>query len=372
MDADGWHTWCTTPLVVEPPVLTLYRWKHLSPEQFAAHTDHLDRWLRQIYLETDELAAVASKITRQVRNNAHKPPGTKDIIGLTGPNLIGKSTLMMRWGRTQYNTWIRGAELDSRGRPVIHVGVCEVDWCPIMWIDLRDMSRNSTVDRKRLNFYGLPTGGTNDAMSIAADNAVKRHGTLVIVIDDVHLLWLNWKGGQQVLDHIKHINTEFGQVGATLILVGANLEDTELVHDPQIAGRLKLHTLAANEAGDDDTERPAWQRAVKQMEDLVLPHLPAGKPGMLYREFVGELWYRSNGYVGHMTELVIEATMAATLDGTHQITQEHLDAIELSYGAEDDRRVREAKDASDNEPADVNPATKQRRTRTSKNAVQTA
>ncbi|WP_162460756.1 MULTISPECIES: hypothetical protein [unclassified Mycolicibacterium] len=351
MDAERWHTWCTKPLVDEPPALTVQQWKELSPAELESHIRWMNRWLRQIYLETDELAAVSREMTAIVEDNAFTPPGAKTIIGVTGPYLIGKSTLLMRWGRSRYNAWTRDADINRFGRPIVHLNeYCEADFCPMVWIDLPNKSTNSTVDRKILNYCGLPAGPNIDASSNSANNAISRHRALAIIFDDVHFLWLNWKGGRQVLDYIKHKNTEFGQVGATLILGGTNLEDTELVDDPQICGRLQLFTLAPYEV-DTVAQQVAWQRPVKQIEDMILPHLPAGKPGMLYTQLAGELWYRSGGYLGYMTKLVVKATLAATCDGTHRITRKHVDAIELSVGAEQARQDRHSRRSRDDDPS---------------------
>ena len=352
MDAEHWHTWCTTPQVEEPPALTAQQWRRLASAEHESHVESIRKWLLQIYVETEELAAVGRRLAAIVDDNACTPPGAKTIVAVTGPYLIGKSTFMMRWGRDQYTRWIRDAEVDVRGRPIIHLNEhCEADLYPILWTDLPDRARNSTVDRETLHFCGLPPGVNNDAISISANDAVTRHRTRVMVLDDVHFLWLQWSGGRQVLDHIKHINTSLGQDNATLILVGANLEDTELVHDPQIAGRLELFRIAPYDEVDDVAQQLAWQRAVKQIEDLVLPHLPAGKPGMLYTQLAGELWYRSGGYLGYMAKLVVQATLAATRDGTHRILRKHVDAIELSVGAEDSCQERHLK----KEPHDSSP-----------------
>lgn len=364
MDADTWHHWCSDPMVEAPPVLSLYRWKHLSPDEWEAHTDHLYRYLHQMYLATAEWAAVSRAITKRVRDNAAEPFGTKDIIGLTGPNLIGKSTLMTRWGRDQYNLWTRDADRDERGRPVLHPNAyTEVDLCSLIWIDLRDMARNSTMDREFLSFLNLPPSGNNDAISIQTTNAFKRHGTLAVIVDDTHLAWLDSRYGRQILDHIKYLNTQLGQIGATLILIGANLEDLELVHDPQIRGRLQLLALRPYTVASE-AQQARWQRAVKQIEDLVLPYLPAGKPGMLYLQFPGELWHRTNGFVGHMTKLVVEATLAATHDGTHRITRRHLDDIVLSEGLEDARRRSRPQREPNNEGAGVKTERSKRNSRT--------
>ena len=41
------------------------------------------------------------------------PPAVPDVIVLTGPNVVGKSTLMMRWGRDRYDEWTRSAAHDQ-------------------------------------------------------------------------------------------------------------------------------------------------------------------------------------------------------------------------------------------------------------------
>jgi GTPase SAR1 family protein len=333
-----WHDYCRTEIPQEPPTLTLAQWRRLRDHARGEQIDRLRRWLEQLYLPTKELTAISAVMTAIVGSNAQSPPGAKDVIVVTGPNVVGKSTLMMRWGRDRYDEWTRSAAHDAYGRPVVALSEdCEADLCPVAWINLPAGAKIKDVDVKILEFYGLPGVGVIRHLSERAVRAVARHRTRALIVDDAHLLKTDWKGGRDVLDHVKHLNTELGEIGATLLLVGADLEGGDLVSDPQIAGRLKLQTFPRY-GTDDLDEMRSWQAIVRQVESQVLPHLPAGKPGMLFTQLAGELWFRTQGYLGDLTKLVAAATIGATKDGTHKILVRHLNDVVLSERAEQARR----------------------------------
>jgi hypothetical protein len=339
VDARMWHDYCHAVIPEEPPILTVAQWKRLPDDARAEQIGQLRRWLEHLYLQTDDLTAIRDAMTAIVRSNAESPPGAKYVIALTGPNVVGKSTLMMRWARDRYNEWTRMAAHDQYGRPVVYLSEdCEADLCPVAWINLPAGAKIGDVNGKVLEFFSLPGEGIIRHLSARAMRATARHRTRALIVDDAHLLKTDWKGGRDVLDHVKHINTELGEIGATLILVGADLDGGDLVSDPQIAGRLKLFRFPYY-GTDGDDEMRTWQAIVRQSENLVLPHLPAGKPGMLFLQLAGELWFRTQGYLGDLTKLVAAATLAATEDGTHRIRVGHLNDVALSERAEFARRA---------------------------------
>jgi hypothetical protein len=242
----------------------------------------------------------------------------------------------MRWARERYRELIDGADTDSRGRPVMHPSEdVEVDLCPVVLTLIPAKAVVKSVNQEILACYGLPGEGDTVQLTSNAISAARRHGTQIIVFDDLHMLYTDWRGGRFVLDHIKNINTELGYTGTTFVLVGADIENSALVNDPQIAGRLTLKTLTPYPAETVD-ERRTWQRVVLQLEELVLPHLPAGNRGMLYRDLAGELWLRTQGFVGDLKTLVGEALAAANEDGSHRILARHLEAVALTKRAEDE------------------------------------
>ncbi len=338
MDPQLWHDYCTSVDAADPVPLSLRQWKRLAQDERRIHIDGLQRWISQLFIETEEMKGVTDAIANTLRRNKDSPPGAKEIFALSGPNAVGKSTFMMRWGRERYLQMITGAATDERGRPVMKLDDdCEADLCPVTWTHIPAKAAVKVVNQLILGCYGLPGDGDVGQLTTNAVRAARRHGTQILIFDDVHLLYTDWKGGRFVLDHIKHINTELGYTGTTLVLVGANIEDSVLVRDPQIAGRLTMKPLAPYQAHTID-ERRAWQGVVRQLEERVLPHLPAGEPGMLFLELAGELWLRTQGFLGDLKTLVGEAVVAASEDGTHRILREHLNRIELCARAEGTRR----------------------------------
>jgi hypothetical protein len=340
VDAHLWHEHCIKETPTEPPRLTVTQWNTLTDRQRSDHVDRLSRWLANVFVTTIEADEIYQKMTKTVRVNAYSPPGAKRLRALSGTNCVGKSTMMMRWARERYLEWTADAEQDDYGHPIFRpASGCEADLYPIVWIDLRAAALIKDVVGEILDFFNLPSDGDTRHVSEAAIGAIRRHRTRVVVIDDVHLLKTNWKGGRDVLDYVKHFNTRLGKLGVSLVLIGANLEGSDLATDPQIASRLRLDHLQPYPCEPNDVDHMRrWQSIVRQLENRVLPHLPRGKPEMLFTKLAQELYDRSQGYIGDVTELITEATIEAIDDGTFRIQRKHLDRVELSMRAEDDYR----------------------------------
>lgn len=334
MDSQIWHDYCVAAPPQPPPVLTVKQWAALTDDDYKLQIERLEQWLGYVYIDTPELTAITDTMTRTVRANAYSPPGAKNIVAVSGRNLAGKSTLAKRWARGMYRELIKDSPLDDRGRPVRRpTHGWEVDFCPVVFLNMGAGAKMAAFDRLLLSFFGLPTDGVVGELTVSAVKAIQRHRTKVLLIDDAHFIKTVCKDARDVLDHIKKINTEIGEVGATLVLVGADLTEKALAHDPQIAGRMKLRAFPQYEI-DKAEEQCTWQRIVRDLENQVLQHLPAGKPGMLFTELAGELWCRTQGYLGDLRELVCEATLLATKDRSHRIHRKHLDMVELSFRAE--------------------------------------
>ena len=333
MQAEQWHDFCSDAPPPEPAHLTRKQWNALSGSNREAHLAQLDRWLSNLYVNTEELAVLCKKWSDTVHYNALSHPGAKSIIGLSGPSVIGKTTVMMRWARERYVAWTRDADKDRRGRPVRYSEDCEHDLIPVVWIGLQATTTRDKLDSAILHFYNLPGNMPSREMTHCSLSAARRHKARVLILDDVHWLQGSPKKGREVLDHIKRLNSELGFMGATIILIGANLENEPLADDPQIAGRLRLDHYPAYEI-DTIKGSKAWQKIVRQLEDAVQPHLPASKPGTLFIDLPGDLYARTQGYVGALTFLINRAALAAATDGSYRILRRHLDGIALDRRAE--------------------------------------
>ncbi|AEV73312.1 hypothetical protein MycrhN_2731 [Mycolicibacterium rhodesiae NBB3] len=330
MNAAEFHRLSTQASPPEPAHLSVRQWEALSVEHRAAHLAALEKWLGHLWIDIGDLQQVCDVMTAIVRKNATSWPGAKRILGLSGPFAIGKTTLIQRWAGERYNAWTADCAHDRRGRPVYYTTDCEHDLNPVVWAGLASKAKATDVNAEILHYHGLPGKDSHKAF-----DAMKRHRTRVLVLDDVHFLATTAAWGREVLDHLKRLNSELGYLNATLLVVGANLEDGSLAHDPQIRARLKLQHYPTYPKPDDRPEQQRWQRVVRELEDMVLPHLPNGKRGMLFMQLAGELHYRTQGFLGDLTELVAEATLAAVADGSFAVALRHLDGVVLSERAED-------------------------------------
>lgn len=330
MDARAWHRACTTPTPPEPQHLTAASWERLSSSRRAAHIADLGRWLHTIHLDTEQAATATRRMTEIVDENTQTPPGAKLIAAVTGVNTVGKSTVVRRWAADRYRDSITGADTTEFGVPVWQPQpYLEADLCPVVWVNLQSAVMVKGLNSQILDFFGLPARGVAHRLSTVAVQALARHGTQILVIDDTQLLRTNWKGSQDVLDHIKYLNTELGEFDATLVLVGTGLADSAITADPQITGRLELTELVPLDITTESAQH-AWQRVLHRLETLVLPHLPRAQAGVLTTEFAGPIWKRCQGYLGDTSRLIRTATLDAVKDGTLAITARHLSAVRLS------------------------------------------
>lgn len=334
MDAYQWHRQCLESEPREPARRTKQQWTRLCDRELEECRGELRRWIRTLNIDTPEFEGIETTLTAVVDANSETPPGAKQLVAVTGPNALGKSTLVKRWARNRYRNWIPSEVAEQDSLPVWTPSPdVEADLCPVVWVNLHSSARIKEFDAQFLEFFGLPGEGVARSLSTRVIRAAARHGVKVLVVDDAHLLKTNWKGGRDVLDHVKHINTELGEQGASIVLVGANLSGGDIVTDPQIAGRLRLITLPTYGL-DTSADRTRWQQLLADVEDKVLPHLPDGRPGMLESELAGTLWKRTQGYVGDLARLIAEATINANADGTHSISSGHIAAVPLSARAE--------------------------------------
>lgn len=338
MDADIWHRYCMEEPPPEPEALSLKQFRRLPDRELAAHVEQLSSWMGHFYIQTEELLAIERSLTELVRKNSRKPIGAKDLLVLTGENTRGKSTLTQTWARQRYREWIKDYHLDCRGRPVFFPEpATEADYYPIVWCNVpHEGSYQSVVaafDHGILDFFGLPAVGSIRTLTKCVIKALKRHRVRVLVVDDTNILKMTPMASRAILNHIKNINTELGEIGGSMILIGADADKGDLVNDPQLQGRMRLVKFPAYEAETPDEKRE-YQRVLRGIEDRLLPHLPAGKRGMLCEDLPGYIWARTQGFLGDLGELVREAAIAATLDRSHAILRRHLAEEVLSLRAQ--------------------------------------
>jgi len=326
MDAILWHRHATTASPPAPEALPPGR------PATSSHVTAVARHLRATHFPAAVLEGLAVDLSATVDANAQRPPGSKQVLAVTAPNAAGKSTLLKQWARARYLDTI-GDQAASSSLPsweprpgyTAHL-------VPVVYINLIAGSRIKEINAQILTFLGYPGEGLTRVTTTRVVHALGMHQVRLVIVDDAHLLKMNRIGGREVLDYLKFLNTELGELHGTLVLVGAHLDGGPIVTDPQIEAR--LHLLHLYPFGiEAREEQVAWQRFLRDAETILAPFLPTTAPGTLSQGQAAYLWKRTQGYLGDTATLLTDATLAALTRGT-PLTRADLAAVTLSERAQ--------------------------------------
>lgn len=319
MNTHTFHRQATVKTQLAPAV-SASELASMNDRAHAIHVDQTMRWVAGIYLETPPNKRLAAAMDMTVAFNESTLSGSKTILGLSGPNTAGKSTLTHRWSAQYYRRAVQGVPLEG-GLPrcTPEPGV-RADLAPVVWINLQSKAKIAEVDAQILDFLRAGVTGTIRDMTLRTVRALARHQVRILIIDDVHLLDTRSVAGRGVLDHIKHLNTELGEIGATLILVGADLHLTQITQDSQIADRMQLLTLAPIPAKTIEG-REEWKQLLADIEPQLMPVLPTAHKGFLSQDLAKVLHQRTGGFVGELSNVLKHAAIASVMQRDGSITE---------------------------------------------------
>lgn len=332
MDAEMWHHQATAAMVAAPQPVTAADLDAMSSMGRSTYADAVRAALRARRVSSPVHNATANAIDHALESALLEPPGARTILALSAPYTAGKSTLIKSWAQDRYRTWAKPTGPTARPRWTPTPGVT-ADLVPVCYLTLLSESRSKDLYTQILSFVGYPASGVERTLALRAVKALQTHGVRLVILDDAHMLRTTSVTGRATLNAVKHLNTELGEVGGVLMLVGAELTGGDVLSDPQIRGRLSEHTLAPYEV-DTATGRAQWQRFLKNCEDLLLPYLPDEEPGLFSSRLAGHLWRRAQGYVGDTTRLLIDAAAVAIETGA-PLDHAILDPIWVSQRARD-------------------------------------
>ncbi len=331
MDARLWHQQATTPARALPTPVTVEAFDDMSQDSQDTYWEHLTSAMAGLVLPSVLAQDAAAQLTRLVHRNQLRPPGAKAIGSVSAPFAVGKSTFVKDWAQAAYRDLLGPALSDPRPTWNPEPGVT-ADWIPQVYITLRAASKIRDVLATLLLTMGYPSEGLVRVTTTRVVHAFRQHGVRLLLIDDCHFLDVSNKASRDMLDFLKYLNTELGELGGTMILVGADLQESPLYLDPQINSRLDRVTLGPYGYGTDQ-ERQLWQRFLKDAEAVLLPYFDCAPPGIFSQQLAGHIFRRTQGYVGDTALLLTEALLAAFDDGSDTITTAHLDAVTLSARA---------------------------------------
>jgi hypothetical protein len=100
------------------------------------------------------------------------------------------------------------------------------DWVPVVYVTLMASSSIKEINALILLYLGYPPEGLARTTTTRVLHALRMHGVQVVILDDAHMLRSTSAQGRAVLDYIKFLNTELGEINnGTVILVGAHLRE---------------------------------------------------------------------------------------------------------------------------------------------------
>ncbi|ANS79329.1 putative ATP/GTP-binding protein [Serinicoccus hydrothermalis] len=329
MDAHDWHrqAMATPPAWPDPVSSTDYD-KMSCPSQ----TDYFLRLATAMnaqVLFSEPMTAAQGCLDEVVETNRLRPPGAMQMVALTAPFSAGKSTLIKQWGFRLHREVL--GEQAARDRPTWSPeGGVTADWCPVVYVTLMASSSIKEVNALILLYLGYPPEGLVRTTTTRVLHALRMHGVRVVILDDANMLRSTNAQGRAVLDYIKFLNTELGErCNGTVVLVGAHLDSTTILDDPQIRARLTTMKVGAFQITTVD-ERAAWQKLLQTAEERPLAHLPDATPGLFVSGLAHHMWQRTQGFVGEVAKLVAGSVLDAVRDRRSIITRDHLDAVTLS------------------------------------------
>ena len=329
MDAHDWHRQATAPAPEWPDPLPVLEYDSLKRTARDDYFRRLSLAVNAAIVVSKPIQAVQAHLDAIVATNRLRPPGAMPMVAVTAPFSAGKSTLLKQWGFAVHRS-VLGDEVHS-DRPTWspQPGVI-ADWVPVVYVTLMASSSIKEINALILLYLGYPPEGLARTTTTRVLHALRMHGVQVVILDDAHMLRSTNAQGRAVLDYIKFLNTELGEVNkGTVILVGAHLESTAILDDPQIRARLTTMTVDAFQISTVE-KKAAWQDLLATAATRPLQHLPDAAPDLFVTKLAQHVWRRTQGFVGEVAKLVAGSVLDAVHDRRSVITHDDLDAVKLS------------------------------------------
>ena len=329
MDAHDWHRQATAPSPAWPDPVSIAEYDGWSR---AARDDYFRRLrvaMNARVVVSKPMEAVKAHLDDIVETNRLRPSGAMPMVAVTAPYSAGKSTLLKHWGFGVYRC-VLGAQVNEQRPTWSPKPAMIADWVPVVYVTLMASSSIKEINALILLYLGYPPEGLARTTTTRVLHALRMHGVQVVILDDAHMLRSTNAQGRAVLDYIKFLNTELGEINnGTVILVGAHLESTTILDDPQIRARLTTMTVDAFHISTIEN-KAAWQDLLASASDRPLEHLPDAAPDLFVTTLAQHIWRRTQGFVGEVAKLVTGSVLDAVHDRRSVITRDDLDAVKLS------------------------------------------
>ncbi|MBO3083030.1 ATP-binding protein [Cellulomonas fengjieae] len=240
----------------------------------------------------------------------------------------GKSTTAQQFGRDLHRRICRreGA-LTAEGHQ---------RW-PVAFIPLSAGMTLKGLNQKILEFYGHPAAARSSTSSLGsfAVDCVLSCQTRLIVLDELHFIDFRHRHGIEVSNHLKWLANE---MPVTFMYVGINLAERGFFDDG-LAGEQAIYAQTSRRATrctlsafslDSDASHAMWIKTLRALEGGIV--LAEARPGML-TDHAREIFRRTQGNIGSLTNLIDGACLLAITKGAETIDADILAAVVMDNAA---------------------------------------
>lgn len=240
----------------------------------------------------------------------------------------GKTTTVQRFGRDLHRRiYRREGPLTAQGHQRL----------PVAYIPLSAGMTLKGLNQKILEFYGHPAAVRSSTTSLGAlaVDCVLSCQTRLIMIDELHFIDFRHRHGIEVSNHLKWLANE---MPVTFMYVGINLAERRFFDDG-LAGEQAIYAQTSRRATrctmpafslDSDAGYQLWVMTLQALEGGIV--LAEARPGML-TDLAREIFRRTQGNIGSLTELIDRACHLAILTGTETIDAKTVAAVVLDNAA---------------------------------------
>ncbi len=342
MDARDWHRQATTPPPEWPAPLSPAEYDALSRSAQHDYFAHLSAALNGQILVSKPMEAIQSHLDDIVETNLLRPAGAKQMVAVIAPYSAGKSTLVKHWGFGVHRADVGDQASSSRPTWSPEPGVT-ADLVPVVYVSLMSSSSIKEINALILLYLGYPSEGVVRTTTVRVLHALRMHRVRVLILDDANMLRATNVQMRVVLDYIKFLNTELGEISnGTVVVVGSDRASKAILDDPQIRARLTVLSLEAFKIATVK-EKAAWQDLLSTAAERPLQHLPDASPDLFITQLAQHIWRRTQGFVGEVAKLIAGSVLDAVHDRRSVITHDDLDAIKLSERSIDGQAEEAAK-----------------------------
>lgn len=299
----------------EPEALDRQQYTALSASDRQTYDDQRLQWFGAgFWVKTAETMNLLRSVRSYLRTTHPCAVGERNVV-VDGPANVGKTTMLIRLAReVEMATGRMNPQFRDHGQ------------VPVVYIEVAPRSTPKMIAAAILDFFGTLVGEHRRTQRELVGNAVDvmiARSTRLLIVDEMQMLRLRGRHGDDAIDTLKSITNNAGVVTVLSgIDITSRLASTAA---EQIMDRGEILPLRPfSYASDEDRRR--WAGLLQRFSEEM--HLLDADPASLLR-FTDPLHALTGGRIGSLRRVLARA-MAVSLDekprpdSCEQISEEHL------------------------------------------------